>query len=170
MKLLPDIRQRAVSTRCANHIATRLHSSHNIAPSRNVAPTDPLPVVRYDPRAGERSLDVMRWVWCRSGRRTSKAGFSNINAMAETVDTKPAFREAFERHRCLVPIDNFTNGKRPTVANSLCNRTGRSPPDGTREPVGDVALTGGREGAQFRDRSSQNSDRTDLRSGSGASL
>jgi putative SOS response-associated peptidase YedK len=33
----------------------------NIAPSWNVAPTDPLPVVRYDPRAGERSLDVMRW-------------------------------------------------------------------------------------------------------------
>src|SRR5438034_11506059 len=31
----------------------------NIAPSWNVAPTDPLSVVRYDPRAGERSLDVM---------------------------------------------------------------------------------------------------------------
>src|SRR5438132_250513 len=33
----------------------------NIAASWNVAPTDPLPVVRYDPKAGERSLDVMRW-------------------------------------------------------------------------------------------------------------
>src|SRR5258708_37810799 len=33
----------------------------NIAPSWNVAPTDPLPVVRYDARAGERSLDLMRW-------------------------------------------------------------------------------------------------------------
>jgi putative SOS response-associated peptidase YedK len=33
----------------------------NIAPSWNVAPTDPLPVVRYDAKAGERSLDVMRW-------------------------------------------------------------------------------------------------------------
>src|SRR6202007_1985762 len=33
----------------------------NIAPSWNVAPTDPLPVVRYDTKAGERSLDVMRW-------------------------------------------------------------------------------------------------------------
>jgi hypothetical protein len=33
----------------------------NIAPSWNVAPTNPLPVVRYDRRAGERSLDVMRW-------------------------------------------------------------------------------------------------------------
>jgi putative SOS response-associated peptidase YedK len=39
--------------------------------------------------------------------------------MAETVDTKPAFREAFQRRRCLVPVDNFyewkktTSGKQP---------------------------------------------------------
>jgi putative SOS response-associated peptidase YedK len=33
----------------------------NIAASWNVAPTDPLPVVSYDTRAGERSLDVMLW-------------------------------------------------------------------------------------------------------------
>ena len=36
-----------------------------------------------------------------------KVGFANINAMAETIDTKPAFREAFQRRRCLVPVDNF---------------------------------------------------------------
>jgi len=43
----------------------------NIAPSWNVAPTDPLPVVRYDTRASERSLDVMRWglvpFWAKDG-------------------------------------------------------------------------------------------------------
>ena len=33
----------------------------NFPPSWNVAPTDPLPVVRYDPKAGERSLDILRW-------------------------------------------------------------------------------------------------------------
>jgi putative SOS response-associated peptidase YedK len=33
----------------------------NIAPSWNVAPTDPLPVVRYDRKTGERSLDILRW-------------------------------------------------------------------------------------------------------------
>lgn len=32
----------------------------NIAPGWNVAPTDPLPVIRYDSKAGERSLDIMR--------------------------------------------------------------------------------------------------------------
>jgi SOS response associated peptidase (SRAP) len=42
-------------------------------PAWNVAPTDPLPVVRYDARAGERSLDVMRWdlvpFWAKDGHR-----------------------------------------------------------------------------------------------------
>jgi len=33
----------------------------NFAPSWNVAPTDSLPIVRYDSKAGERSLDLMRW-------------------------------------------------------------------------------------------------------------
>ena len=33
----------------------------NTAPSWNVAPTDPMPVIRYDAKAGERSLDVLRW-------------------------------------------------------------------------------------------------------------
>ena len=47
----------------------------NIAASWNVAPTDPLPAVRYDAKAGDRSLDVLRWVWCRSGLRTSTSVF-----------------------------------------------------------------------------------------------
>ena len=34
-------------------------------------------------------------------------GFANINAKAEGIESKPAFRKAFERRRCLVPVDNF---------------------------------------------------------------
>ena len=45
-----------------------------------------------------------------------KVGFSNINAMAETIDTKPAFREAFQRRGCLVPVDNFYEKRPPTVS------------------------------------------------------
>jgi len=41
-----------------------------------------------------------------------KIGFSTINARAEEVDTKPAFREAFQRRRCLVPLDNFYEWKK----------------------------------------------------------
>ena len=37
----------------------------------------------------------------------AKVGFANINAKAEGIESKPAFREAFQRRRCLVPVDNF---------------------------------------------------------------
>jgi putative SOS response-associated peptidase YedK len=84
----------------------------NIAPSWNVAPTDPLPVVRYDARAGERSLDVMRWGLVPFWAKDIKVGFANINAKAEGIEGKPAFREAFQRRRCLVPVDNFYEWKK----------------------------------------------------------
>jgi putative SOS response-associated peptidase YedK len=39
-------------------------------------------------------------------------GFSNINAKAEGIEGKPAFREAFQRRRCLVPVENFYEWKK----------------------------------------------------------
>jgi SOS response associated peptidase (SRAP) len=92
----------------------------NIAPSWNVAPTGPLPVIRYDLKAGERSLDVTRWGLVPFWAKDIKTGFSNINVMAETVDTKPAFREAFERRRCLVPVDNFYEWKKTETGKQPC--------------------------------------------------
>ncbi len=50
-----------------------------------------------------------------------KVGFANINAKAEGTESRPAFREAFQRRRCLVPVDNFYEwkktpiGKQPTT-------------------------------------------------------
>ena len=41
-----------------------------------------------------------------------KVGFANINAKAEGIETKPAFRDAFQRRRCLVPVDNFYEWKK----------------------------------------------------------
>jgi len=79
----------------------------NFPPSWNVTPTDPLPVVRYDRKVGERSLDILRWGLVPYWAKDIKVGFANINAMAETVDTEPAFREAFQRRRCLVPVDKY---------------------------------------------------------------
>jgi putative SOS response-associated peptidase YedK len=84
----------------------------NFAPSWNVAPTDPLPVVRFDRRAGERSLDILRWGLVPFWAKDIKVGFANINAKAEGIEGKPAFREAFQRRRCLVPVDNFYEWKK----------------------------------------------------------
>jgi putative SOS response-associated peptidase YedK len=88
----------------------------NIAPSWNVAPTDPLPVVRYDRKACERSLDVMRWGLVPFWAKDLKVGFANINAKAEGIEGKPAFREAFQRRRWLVPVDNFYEWKKTATA------------------------------------------------------
>jgi putative SOS response-associated peptidase YedK len=84
----------------------------NFAPSWSVAPTDPLPVVRFDAKAHQRSLDVMRWGLVPFWSKDIKVGFANINAKAEGIETKPAFREAFQQRRCLVPIDNFYEWKK----------------------------------------------------------
>jgi len=84
----------------------------NFPPSWNVAPTDSLPVVRYDQKAGQRSLDLLRWGLIPYWAKDIKVGFANINAKAEGIETRPAFRKAFERRRCLVPVDNFYEWKK----------------------------------------------------------
>ena len=91
----------------------------NFPPSWNVAPTDSLPVVRYDAKAAQRSLDMLRWGLIPYWAKDIKVGFANINAKDEGIESKPAFRKAFERRRCLVPVDNFyewrktATGKQP---------------------------------------------------------
>lgn len=79
----------------------------NTAPTFNGAPTDTLPVVRLD-RDGRRSLDLLRWGLVPWWAKDIKIGARCINAMAETVASKPAFREPFARgQRCIVPVDAF---------------------------------------------------------------
>jgi putative SOS response-associated peptidase YedK len=103
-------------------IAFRIPSERplpNFPPSWNVAPTDSLPVVRFDAKAGQRSLDMLRWGLIPYWAKDINVGFANINAKAEGIESKPAFRKAFERRRCLVPVDNFTSGRKRRAANSL---------------------------------------------------
>jgi putative SOS response-associated peptidase YedK len=92
----------------------------NFPPRYNVAPTQPIPVVRLVD--GRRSFALLRWglipSWVKDPR-----GFSLlINARAESVLEKPAFRNAMRRRRCLIPADGFYEWqrdgerKRPHVA------------------------------------------------------
>ena len=79
----------------------------NLPPSYNAAPTDTLPIVRLDSDR-RRSLDLLRWGLIPWWAKDAKIGARCINAMAETLATKPAFRDAFRRgQRCLVPVDGF---------------------------------------------------------------
>jgi putative SOS response-associated peptidase YedK len=76
-------------------------------PSWNVAPTDPVPVVRISQRYGARVLDTARWGLVPPWATDPRAGASMINARAETVATSPAFAPSFARRRCLVPADGW---------------------------------------------------------------
>ena len=80
-----------------------------LAPSFNVAPTDPVPVVLV--REGTRRLRVARWGLVPSWAKDAKGAARLINARSETVADKPAFRAAYERRRCLVPADGYYEWK-----------------------------------------------------------
>src|SRR6266852_5097050 len=54
----------------------------------------------------------MRWGLVPFWAKDIKVSFANINAKAEGIEGKPAFREAFQRRRCLVPVDNFYEWKK----------------------------------------------------------
>jgi putative SOS response-associated peptidase YedK len=75
-------------------------------PSWNAAPTMKLPVVVS--RNGERTLTLMRWGLIPSWARDLKVGHATFNARAESLDTRPAFRGAWQAgRRCLVIADGY---------------------------------------------------------------
>lgn len=76
----------------------------------NIAPTQTAPVVRLD-AAGSRELALLRWGLVPSWSKGMDRRFSMINARAETVATKPAYRGPFRDRRCLVPADGFYEWK-----------------------------------------------------------
>jgi putative SOS response-associated peptidase YedK len=84
----------------------------NMRQRYNASPTQDLPVVLRDAESradgiNGRRLESLRWGLIPFWAKDAKIGYSTINAMAETVATKPAFRDAFKSRRCLVPADAF---------------------------------------------------------------
>lgn len=88
--------------------------------SYNVAPTQRAPVVRRLKSSGW-GIVLARWGLIPSWAKDAKIGASTINARAETVSEKPAFRAAFKRGRCVVPASGFYEWKKL--------------PDGTKRPM-----------------------------------
>jgi putative SOS response-associated peptidase YedK len=76
-------------------------------PRFNIAPTQPIAVIRQNPKEPVRELSLMRWGLIPSWSKDSSAAASMINARAETAGTKPAFRDALKSRRCLIPADGF---------------------------------------------------------------
>ena len=84
----------------------------NTAPRYNAAPTHDLPVVLRGPGTGQRRLVALRWGLIPFWAKDATSGYTTNNAMAETVATTRAFRDAFKSRRCLVPADGFYEWKK----------------------------------------------------------
>jgi putative SOS response-associated peptidase YedK len=79
----------------------------NLRPSWNIAPTQDSVVVRRHPESGARHLDLLRWGLVPRWAKDASGGARLMNARGESVAEKPAFRDAFRKRRCLVPMDGF---------------------------------------------------------------
>jgi putative SOS response-associated peptidase YedK len=82
------------------------------APRYNIAPTQPIPVIRQNPKEPRREMSLMRWGLIPSWSKDVSGAAVMINARSETASTKPAFRDPFTSRRCLIPADGFYEWKR----------------------------------------------------------
>ena len=82
------------------------------SPRYNIAPTQPVPVIRQHPKEPIRQISTMRWglvpYWAKDPSITT----GTINAKSETAATKPAFRDPLKFRRCLIPADGFYEWQR----------------------------------------------------------
>jgi putative SOS response-associated peptidase YedK len=82
------------------------------SPRYNIAPAQRVAVVRQNPEHPVRQFSVMRWGLIPYWAKDANIGYKMINARAETVAEKPAYRESFKNRRCLIPADGFYEWKR----------------------------------------------------------
>jgi putative SOS response-associated peptidase YedK len=81
-------------------------------PRYNIAPTQPVLAVVQDRKEPKRRLREIRWGLVPSWATDLSIGNSLINARAESILEKPAFKESFRKRRCLIPADGFYEWKR----------------------------------------------------------
>jgi putative SOS response-associated peptidase YedK len=100
---------RYASARPPAELAEQFHvaeiKAEPLEPNWNVAPTEPVYAVAES--RGVRQLGTFRWGLVPSWAPSPAVGARMINARAETVATKPAYRQALARRRCIVPADAF---------------------------------------------------------------
>jgi len=83
-----------------------------LSPRYNIAPSQPIAAVRTPHTGAGRELALLRWGLIPSWSKDPAIGNRLINARAETVQEKPSFRNAFRRHRCLIPTNGFYEWQR----------------------------------------------------------
>jgi putative SOS response-associated peptidase YedK len=91
---------------------TMLPENYNVAPSQDIyAVVDHERVSTEAGPASDRRLETFHWGLVPMWAKDEKVGYKMINARAETITTKNAYRSAFKRRRCLIPADGFYEWK-----------------------------------------------------------
>jgi putative SOS response-associated peptidase YedK len=81
--------------------------SLDLAPRYNIAPSQDIAAIRLIPHTSVREIAMLRWGLIPFWAKDRKIGYKMINARAESVADKPAFRVAFRQRRCLIPASGF---------------------------------------------------------------
>ena len=89
------------------HRLYNLTNSVNLPARYNIAPTQDVLAITYDAETKQRRGEMFRWGLVPPWAKDVKIGYNLINAKAETVAEKPAYREAFKTRRCIIPADAF---------------------------------------------------------------
>ncbi len=101
----------------AEHFGAALALSESLTPSWNVAPTDQVYAVAE--HEGDRLLGAFRWGLIPWFAKDKKIGARHINARAESVHSKPSFKDSFVNRRCLIPADGFYEWERMETGGKL---------------------------------------------------
>ncbi len=97
-------------THSKQYLAERFQASDDEVeehPRYNIAPTQPVLIVRKEEGKKSRHFTTMRWGLIPSWAKDMSIGNRTLNARSETVTTTPAFRESILTKRCLIPADGF---------------------------------------------------------------
>lgn len=89
-----------------------INTLDGLKPNYNAAPTQTMPVVVANQDKNE--LKLMRWGLIPSWAKDLKIGYRMINARSEGIETKPSFRHAYKKQRCLVPASGFYEWQKTT--------------------------------------------------------
>jgi putative SOS response-associated peptidase YedK len=89
-----------------------LTDAPDLFPRYNIAPTQQIAAIKLDPETGTRRLSMFRWGLVPSWADDPSIGNRMINARAESVAMKPAYRNAFKKGRCLILSDGFYEWKK----------------------------------------------------------
>ncbi|HHX87955.1 MAG TPA: SOS response-associated peptidase, partial [Firmicutes bacterium] len=103
--------------------------NEEVVPRYNIAPSQYALVLRINPFSGKRELASLKWGLIPGWAKQISARLTFINARAESVAFKPAFKRAFQYRRALVPASGFYEWKRTTGIKQpyLIHRAGGRP-------------------------------------------